>query len=93
MKKNYKKMWERLRRKIKKDLKLAEIIHEEKRKAFKWQGYGRDWEEIDDILSWQEEESHKKCLNEMLDEIQGKKCHTVIMTKKEFKKWKEEING
>lgn len=93
MKKNYKKMWLFLRKQIKEDLKRAKFMHEEAVKNFKWKGYGRDWDEIDSIISWQEEESHKNCLNEILDEIQGKKWYEVIMTKTEFKKWKEKIEN
>lgn len=93
MKKDYKKMWLFLRKQIKKDLKRAKRMHANAIDNFKWKGYGRDWDEIEHILDWQEEESHKKCLNEMLDEIQGTKCHEVIMVKEEMKKWKEKING
>ncbi len=93
MKKDYKKMWLFLRKQIKKDLKRAKFMHKEVVKDFKWKGYGRDWDNIEHIIGWQEEESQKSCLNEILDEIQGRKCHGVVMTKTEFKKWKEKING
>lgn len=93
MKKDYKKMWLFLRKQIKKDLKYAKFMHKEIVNDFKWKGYGRDWDEIDRIISWQEEESHKELLDKILDEIQGKNCYCVIMNKTEFKKWKEKING
>lgn len=93
MEKNYKKMWIKLRRQIKEDLERAKEMHEEAKREFSWKGYGRDWDDIDSIIGWQEEETSKKVLDQMLDEIQGKECYGVIMNKADFKKWKGKITN
>jgi hypothetical protein len=91
MKNNYKLMWLRLRKQMKEDLERAKYMHEKSVKNFNWSGYGNDWDEIESIMDWQHEESKTECMNEILDEIEGKKCHTCIMTEKEFKDWKQKI--
>jgi len=91
MKRNYKKIWLRLRKQLNEDLKRADKMHTQLVNDFKWQGYGRDWDNMENILDWQHEKSHLECLLKMLDEIEAKKCHTVIMTDKQFSEWKNKV--
>lgn len=84
-------MWEKLRKKISNYRKFAEKTHYELKQSFKLDVYGKDWDKIDNLLDWQNEETCLQLFEQLLDEISGKKWHDCIMNKKQFNNWKEKI--
>lgn len=81
--KNYKKILNRLIKEVK-ESKKSELERGTHKVSSK--------KDILDYVETQYAISVYGVLEDIIDEVMGKKCHNMIMTPEEFKEWKKEIN-
>lgn len=83
MKKNYEKLYKKLKRMMKDDLKMSN-------KYLKTLNY---WEHLRDKIEIEgQREQLKWFLNEYIPELEGKKWNNICLNETEFEEWKKEIN-
>lgn len=83
---NYEKIYKELLKQIKR-------FEESEKKYGCYEMDGTNMETIRDYLCTDYALTIFKVLNEIIDEVKGKKWHNQIMHKEEFKQWKEEIKN